>query len=216
MRAVIVGGGKVGYYLLKTLKETGYEVSLIEKDIEVCNKIAEDFDADIICGDGTNIEVLTEAGIESSEVIAAVTGKDAENFVICKMIKTNFDIRKTIARINNPKNREVFKALGISDTVCSTEVIANIIDSELNNDRVKLVQTLDRGEIILVEANVDRKSVLKNKLLSNINIPEGCLIVSIFRGNSIIYPNGSIKILEGDRLLMTIPSNKRNELEACL
>lgn len=213
MRAVIVGGGKVGYYLLKTLKEKKYDVSLIEKDVAICNKIAEELEADVIYGDGTDIEVLKEAGIEGAEIVAAVTGKDAENFVICQMVKVNFDTKKTIARINNPKNREVFKALGVSDTVCSTEVIANIIESELSYEKLRVVQTLDRGEIILVEIIVGKKSQLKDNLVANLNLPTGCIIVSIFRGEKVVYPSGSIEIRENDRLLIAIPASKKLELE---
>ncbi|WP_032123325.1 potassium channel family protein [Clostridium amazonitimonense] len=213
MRAIIVGGGKVGYYLLKTLLEENYNVALIEKDINLCNKIAEEFDVDVIHGDGTSIEVLEEANIQESEIVAAVTGKDEENFVICQMVKMNFSDKKTIARINNPKNREIFKALGINDTVCSTEVISTIIEGELGNEKLKFIQTLNKGEIILVEATVNKKSILKDKSISSIDLPKGCVIVSIFREDNVIYPKGNIEIREDDRMLISIPSSKKFELE---
>lgn len=127
MKAIIVGGGKVGYYLLKTLKEKRYEVTLIESNVDLCNKIAEEIGGDIICGDGSDVQVMQEAGIEYADVVAAVTGKDEENLVICQMAKLNFNIQKTIARINNPKNSDIFIKLGVDNTVCSTEVIANLI-----------------------------------------------------------------------------------------
>jgi len=132
MRAIVVGGGKVGYYLVKTLKEKKYRVVLIEKEIKLCEKIAEDLEVDVICGDGSDVEVLKDAGIEKAEVVAAVTGKDEENLVICQMAKVNFNINKTIARINNPKNIAIFKALGVDKTVCSTQVICNLIEGEFD------------------------------------------------------------------------------------
>lgn len=216
MRAIIIGGGKVGYYLLKTLKDEGYEITLIEKDASICNKIAEKFDVDIICGDGTDIEVLKDAGIEYSEIVAAVTGKDEENFTICQIIKINFNHCKTIARINNPKNSSIFKALGIDKTVCSTEVIANLIESELNDDKIKIIQALDRGEMVLLELNIDKKSSWRNKTISNINAPNGCIIVSIFRDKKIIYPNGSIEIKEGDKVFIVTNMERKYELEKCI
>jgi len=132
MRAIIVGGGKVGYYLVKTLKEKNHRVVLIEKEMKLCEKIAEDLEVDVICGDGSDVEVLKDAGIEKAEVVAAVTGKDEENLVICQMAKVNFNINKTIARINNPKNIAIFKALGVDKTVCSTQVICNLIEGEFD------------------------------------------------------------------------------------
>lgn len=213
MKAVVVGGGKVGYYLVKTLKDKKFDITLIEQDMNACEKIAQNFDIEVINGDGTDLEVLKEAGTDNAELVAAVTGKDAENFVICQVAKINFNIEKTVARINNPKNREIFKALGVRDTVCSTEVIANIIDSELSNDKLRIVQTLDKGEIVLVEGKISRKSSWKNRQLANIDIPKGCVVVSIFRNDIVVYPSGGIDIKEDDKLLMAIPSYLKNEIE---
>ncbi|WP_142414045.1 potassium channel family protein [Hathewaya massiliensis] len=130
MKAIIVGGGKVGYYLFKTLRNRDFHVTLIEEDRDRCTKISEDLDGDIICGDGSDINVLMDAGITETQIIAAVTGKDEENLVICQVAKLTFSVDKTIARINNPKNKEIFKELGVDNTVCSTEVISEIIDEE--------------------------------------------------------------------------------------
>jgi trk system potassium uptake protein TrkA len=145
MKAVIVGGGKVGYYLFKTLKQKGYEAVIIERERDLCLRIAEELEGEIICGDGSEIEVLKDAGIDEAEIVAAVTGKDEENLVICQMVKLNFNVGKTIARINNPKNRPIFKELGVDKTVCSTEVIASLIEGEFDCEEVKIVQTLERG-----------------------------------------------------------------------
>lgn len=135
MKAVIVGGGKVGYYLFKTLNKKRYDVVLIEKDKIICEKIADEIDGNIIWGDGSDIQVLEDAGIDKAEIVAAVTGKDEENLIICQIAKIDFNIKKTIARINNPKNIQVFKALGVDKTVCSTEVISNLIEDEFENDQ---------------------------------------------------------------------------------
>lgn len=213
MKAIVIGGGKVGYYLLKTLKDKGYNLTLIEKNLDLCNKIAEEMEIDIICGDGTDIDVLKDAGVEKAEIVATVTGKDEGNFIICQIININFPGINTIARINNPKNRALFKALGIDKTVCSTEVISNLIESELNNSKIRVVQTLDRGEMILVETIIKQGSKWRNKLISNIPIPEGCIIVSIFRNDKLIFPKGSIEIREEDRVLVAVDMEKRLELE---
>lgn len=127
MDIIIVGGGKVGYYLLKSLHEQ-HEVALIDKNKGVCETIAKEFDSMILWGDGTTVDVLRDAGIENANIVVAVTGKDEENIIICQIAKMNFNIEKTIARVNNPKNIEIFKQLGVDKTVCSTEVIANMIE----------------------------------------------------------------------------------------
>jgi trk system potassium uptake protein TrkA len=213
MKAIIVGGGKVGYYLLKMLKDKKYEITLIEKSRKICDKIAEDFNIAIICGDGTDLDVLKDAGIEDAEVVAAVTGKDEENLVICQITKNTFSVNKTIARVNNPKNRLIFKTLGVDNTVCSTEVIANIIEGQFAGNRLKVIQTLDRGEIILVEVIINKNSICCNRIISSLELPVECVIVSIIRNEKVIFPKGGIEIVEGDKLLITTNIEKLKEVE---
>ncbi|MTK14023.1 MAG: TrkA family potassium uptake protein [Clostridiaceae bacterium] len=213
MKAMVIGGGKVGYYLLKTLQEKGYKTVVIERDRKLCSKIAEEPNVEVVCGDGTDIDVLKDSGIEDSQVVAAVTGKDEENFVICQIVKINFKSSEVIARINNPKNRAVFKAIGVRKTVCSTEVIANLIESELDDNRIKVIQTLERGRMILLETVVDKSTTWCNKDISSLRLPEGCIIVSILRNDAAIAPKGDIVIKDEDKVFIVTSMDKRNALE---
>lgn len=202
MRSIIIGGGKVGYYLFKTLHERGHEVVLIERDRDTCQRIAEDISADVILGDGTNIDVLKDAGIENAEIVAAVTGTDEENLVICKIAKLRFNINRTIARVNNPKNVEMFKILGIDTTVCSTAVIVNLIESEVNQGDIRVINTFERGSMVLAETMINEKMIWTNKKVAELTLPEECIFVSILRGNASIYPKGDTLILTGDKVLL--------------
>jgi len=107
-------------------------------------RAADAIGADVIQGDGTDPEVLKDAGIDNAEIVAAVTGSDEENLVICQIAKLTFNINKTIARVNNPKNMEMFRLLGIDTTVCSTAVIATLIENELNRDDIRIVSTFEK------------------------------------------------------------------------
>lgn len=213
MRAIVVGGGKVGYYLVKALKEKKHQVVLIEKDMEICEKIAEELEVDVICGDGSDVEVLKDAGIDEAEVVAAVTGKDEENLVICQMAKVNFNINETIARINNPKNIAIFEALGVDKTVCSTQVICNLVEGEFNSEPLKIIESINKGEMILVEAKIDKDSAWKDKSIGQLNIPKECLILSIVRSEKVIFPRGSVDIKEGDKVLIITNTDKKNDVE---
>lgn len=213
MKSIIIGGGKIGYYLLKTLKEKNYSVVLIERDKSNCRSIAEDIDADIICGDGTDIDVLEDAGIDGAEVVAAVTGTDEENLVICQIAKINFNISKTIARVNNPKNISMFKALGVDKIVCSTAVIANLIEYEFDKDDFKIIQTFERGEMILVEIKIDKDSIWCNNFIKDLDPPDECVITCILRDNKTIYPRGNTRILEFDNILVLTNNSGLLELK---
>lgn len=207
MKIIVIGGGKVGYYLIKTLKQKKHHVTLIEKDRGLCNKVSEQLDVDVICGDATDINVLEDADIDIADVVAAVTGKDEENLVICQIAKTNFNVVHTLARVNNPKNQELFKMLGVDNTVCSTQVITNLIDWECENEKVRIIQTFEKGKMILVQVEIDRKTLWCNKCIKNLKLPKDCVIVSIFRNEHVIYPTGDTLIQEKDKVIFVTDSS---------
>ncbi len=202
MKTIIIGGGKIGYNLFKTLRERDYEVTLIERDKDTCTRIAEDFDTDVICGDGTNLEVLKDAGIEDAEVVAAVTGTDEENLVICQIARLSFQPKKTIARVNNPKNMIMFKNLGIDNTVCSTQVIANLIEFSFDKDDYRIVNTFERGAMILAELSIRENNPWCSKTVKELELPKECVIVSILHDDSVIYPRGDSLIVQNDKILI--------------
>lgn len=216
MKSIIIGGGKIGYYLLKTLKEKNYDVVLIESDKYICQSIAEDIEADIIYGDGTDIDVLKEAGIDEAEIVAAVTGADEENLVICQIAKSTFNVSRTIARINNPKNIAMFKALGVDKTVCSTAVIANLIEYEFDKDNIKVIQTFERGAMILVEIKIDGGSIWNESFIKDLELPGECVVTSILRDEKAIYPRGNTRIIENDNILVLTNNTGLNELKKLL
>lgn len=202
MKTIIVGGGKVGYNLFKILKERKMHVTLVEKDKDTCLKIAEDFDSDIICGDGTNFNVLLDAGIENTDVIVAVTGADEENMVICQIAKLNFDSMKTIARVNNPKNTIMFSQLGIDNTVCSTEVIANLIEYSFDKDDYRVISVIERGLMLIAELTIRQNNIWLNRKVKELTLPKECVLVSIIRGEAVIYPRGDSLIQKNDKVLI--------------
>ena len=213
MKSIIIGGGKIGYYLLKTLKERNYDVVLIERDTNLCQKIAGDIDAGVICGDGTDVDVLKDAGIDEADVVAAVTGMDEENLVVCKIAKCSFNIAKTIARVNNPKNIAMFKALGVDKIVCSTEVIANLIEYEFDKDKFKIIQAFERGSMILVEIKIDKENIWCDNFIRDLELPAECVITSILRNEKAIYPRGNTQILESDNILVLTNNSGLLELK---
>jgi trk system potassium uptake protein TrkA len=202
VKTIIIGGGKVGYNLLKTLKERGYDVALIEKDKETSLRIAEDFNTDVIWGDGSNLDVLIDAGIDDAEIVAAVTGSDEENLVVCQIAKLSFHTKKTIARVNNPKNIVMFKKLGIDDTVCSTEVIANLIEFSLDKEDYRIISILERGSMVLAEVSMNANTPWSKKMVKDLVLPNECVIVSILRGENVIYPRGDTQIQFNDKVVI--------------
>lgn len=202
MKALIIGGGKIGYFLVKTLLEHNTKVTLIEKNRDRAKQISKELNIEVLCGDGSDISILTEAGIQNSEIVAAVTGSDEENLVICQIVKVRFGKSKTIARINNPKNIKMFNKLGVDKTVCSTEVIATMINNEMNNDIVKVIQTFDRGNMMVAEVLVHSKHSWKDQEIKDIKLFGNLVLITVIRKDEVIFAKGDTRILKGDIVMV--------------
>src|SRR5512138_3258014 len=131
MHILIVGGGKVGFYLAKTLRAHGHSLGIVERDRERCAALAEELGVTLTFGDGTDVEILRDAGAEEAAYVAAVTGRDEVNLVICQLAKSRFKSPRTIARVNDPKNQEIFSALGVDATVSTTALAAQMMENAL-------------------------------------------------------------------------------------
>jgi len=201
MRAIIIGGGKVGYFLVKTLLERNMRVTLIEKDKDRASQISKELNIDVLWGDGSDLSILQEANINECELVAAVTGSDEENLVVCQIVKLSFNNTKTIARINNPKNIKMFRQLGVDKTVCSTEVIANLINAEMVSDGIKIIQTFEMGTMLLAEINISNKHKWLNQEIKDIALPRNLVVVSILRNDEVIYPKGDTLLHEEDKVV---------------
>lgn len=212
MKTIIVGGGKVGYFLVKTVIANQTVVNMIEKDRERAIQISDELDIDVIQGDGSDISILEEAGIQKAEIVAAVTGDDEENLVVCQIVKVKFPHVKTIARINNPKNIEMFKALGVDKTVCSTKVIADLIEYEMANDTLKILQTFERGNMLLGEISVGEECAWARTLVKNLEIPNDLILVSILRDGHVIFPRGETMIEPYDHVMIVTSPKVVDEL----
>ncbi len=133
MYVIVIGGGKVGYYLSKHLLERQYEVTLIEKDPRRAEALtgAGQLGEIVMVGDGDEMAFLATTGMERADVVVAVTGDDEDNLVACQLAKRKFKVPKTVARVNNPANVQIFKTLGVDVALSATEVLLDLIEKEL-------------------------------------------------------------------------------------
>lgn len=202
MKVLVVGGGKVGYYLAQTLLEHGHKPYIIEQDRELCTNIANKLDIPVICGDGTTIGALESARVESCDAIIGVTGKDEVNLVVCQLAKKRYGVPKTVARVNNPKNLEVMKKLGVDIPISSTDSIARLLEREVDASTMKQLLSINRGEATISELQVPVDYYRSGVTLSALSLPDECVIVSITRDGKLIIPRGNTQILGGDKVIV--------------
>ncbi len=209
MYVVIVGAGKVGYFLAKRLHANKHTVSIVDKDKAVCEDLARQQDILVIHGDACDPHILEEAGLARADVVASVTGEDEDNLIICQLAKEKFNVGRTVARVNNPDNEHTFFELGIDIPIDSTKIIAKIIEEEVSfSDFVNLL-SFKRGKLSIVRVDLPTDSPVINKQILEIHLPKDSVLVSIVRGEEVIVPKGDTRLLPGDDIIaLTLIGNE--------
>jgi trk system potassium uptake protein len=212
MKIVIAGGGKVGFYLAKTLLSYRHDVQIIEIKRDRCEKIADKLNIPVHNGDATKINILRSSEAEKADIFIAVTGLDEENLIACQLAKNNLQVKKTIARVNNPQNRRIFRELGVDIAVSSTDIIADLIEEEIDYSGMKTLTSIKNNKIIISEIEIKKTSPVFNKKVMDIKIPKDCLLVSVIKGEEVLRPSSNLVLLEGDSVIVASDAENKKYL----
>ncbi len=217
MYIIVVGGGKVGYYLAKELVEEGHEVLVIEKDATKVERIAEDLGDITLRGDGCEAATMEMAGFGRADMVIAVTGDDEDNLVVCQVAKAKFNVPRALARINNPKNEEIFKRLGIDTTVSATSAILAQIEQELPTHPLIPLLTLKGGGLEMVEVKVPENSAAVGKRIGEILLPQQSLIALIVDEDGVPrVPKNDTVVRAGDEIVAVTRTENEDALRSVL
>jgi trk/ktr system potassium uptake protein len=216
MYVVVVGGGNVGYYLTKELLAAGHEVVMIEKDPPRARQIADELGSIVIPNDGCEGRYQAEAGMARADVVAAVTGDDEDNLVACQVAKMRFNVPRSIARVNNPKNEHLFRQLAIDETVSPTRTILGVIEHEIPIHDLLHLTELERGELQIVEAQLDADSPVVGRELRDLKLPEGSHVAVLIRNDRALAVRPETRLLDGDKLLAVTSAEQEAELRSLL
>ncbi|MBI2329603.1 MAG: TrkA family potassium uptake protein [Chloroflexi bacterium] len=210
MYIIVIGGGRVGYYLTKALLNEGHEVLVVEKDTTICEIVSEELGSVCLRGDGCETTTLAEIGTERADMLIAVTGDDEDNLVACQVAKHKFNVPRTIARIGNPRNETLFKKLGIDVTVSSTNIILEHIEEKVpTHPLTHLLAIEDSGEEI-VEVKISPESATVGKSVRQLSLPPGSTLALVIRrdGKNRV-PTLNTILREGDRIIaLTTPESE--------
>ena len=181
MFVIVVGGGKVGFYLTKELLAEGHELVLMEKDARAAERIRDELGAVVVNRDGCEGTHLAEAGANRAAIVAAVTGDDEDNLVVCQMAKHHFDVPRTIARVNNPHNEELFRHLGVDEIISPTRMALAAIEQDIPVHELLHLAQLEGGDLELIEAQIAADSPALGRRPTDIDLPEGCTLFVLIR-----------------------------------
>ena len=209
MYIIVVGGGDLGLSLAKLLMEEGHEVVVVEKDPVRFSKLSEDLGEAVIMGDGAELGTLLDMGANRADVLVAVTGTDQDNLVICQLAKLIYLIPRTIAKVNDPKNEELFVSLGVDATVSSTKTIASLIEEKIDAGMTIPILAFKEGGVEIFKSELSKDSSLIGKKISKLKLPEECIIIAILRENQVIIPRGDTVFLKGDIVFVLIKKEKK-------
>ena len=199
--AVIMGGGRVGYYLGRTLLEEGHEITLIESNAEIFGMVSRQLDCPVLFGDGTTHAIQEKAGMSRCDIFVAVTNHDQDNLIGCQVAKRDFGVAKTIARVKNPKNESVMHQLGVDVTVSSTAIISSLIESEVPTHKIRMLLSLRAGQLEIMEYVLDGSSPAVGRQIKDLTMPPNCNIVTILRDGVAVVPRGDTAFQNADIIL---------------
>ena len=196
MRVLLIGGGKVGSWLAQELVSQGHLVALVEESEDRAQAVADDVDAVVIHGDGTDVGVLEAADVHNADWLLAVTGLDEVNLVSCQLGLT-LGAKRVLARLNAPVNRATFEALKIP-VVGITDLMVQVISQEVAVSQLARIAVIGRGQLSLSEYEIPESFTPTR--IQDLKLPERSLIVAIQRDDEVTVPKATTRLLPGDRI----------------
>ena len=215
---MIVGGGKIGFYLADALSRKKYAVKLIEENPRKAEELAEDLPrVTMVCGNGTQHDLLIEEGIEAMDAFVALTNVDEENIIV-SMFANKKGVKKAITQLESDDLFGMLDELGIENTVSPKQVVASRVISyarALANSRGSNVLTLYQlvnNQVEALEFAARKKEPIYDRPLKDLTIKRNCLIACIIRGGEVIIPNGNSQIRLGDNVVVVTTHKNFDDL----
>lgn len=214
MFVIIVGGGKTGSQLALGLIEEGHQIRIIEGRDTVVEHLREELPEELILvGDGSSPAIMESAGIDHAQVLAAVTGEDETNLVICTLARFEFNVPRVIGRVNNPKNAWLFTPqMGVDVALNQADILAKLIEEEMSMGDMMTLLKLRKGEYSVVEEKVHPSSPAVGKSLADLAIPIECVIAAIIRKGKLIIPHGDTRLQPADEMIAVVHASQIKHL----
>src|ERR1700734_2460502 len=212
MYVIIAGAGKVGWNLARELIAKDQEVPLIESDPRRFRIVEEELEHAVQYGDATELWVLVRAGIQRADLVIAVTGDDEDNILICQVAKEKYGCERIVARVNNPRNLDHFKTLGVQPAVSATDLILRLIEHEVPEYGLVQLLALEEEHLEIIELEVGEGSPAAGRRVQQIALPEGALVISVLRSGRGFVPKADSVIAAGDQVLLILDPGLENQI----
>lgn len=214
MLVIIAGAGRTGAQLAKLLVAQGYDIRLIDNRRDVLARVHRELPTEVIFeGDPIDTALLEKAGIRQANVLAACTASDEVNLSLCYYVREKYNIRRTIARVNNPRNSWLFdKTFHVDVALNQADILARLIEEEMSMGDMMTLIKLRRGNYSLVEEKIPAGAKAIGYAIKDIKLPEHCVIAAIIRKGEVMIPRGITVFEEGDEVLAVADSEGSDQL----
>ncbi len=218
MFVIIAGGGRTGSHLAALLLEQDHQVRVIENRPPTLAGLHREFPAEVVLeGDPTDPRVLLSAGIERAAVVAAVTASDEDNLVIASLARHRFQVRRTIGRVNDPRNSWLFTPeFGVDVSLNQADVMAKLIEEEMSLGDMMTLLKLRRSNYLLVEEKIYEGAQAVDKAIKDLPLTEHSIISAILRHGEMVLPRGNTILQAGDEVLALVDDDGRERLARLL
>lgn len=221
MKVIVAGAGSVGTHIAADLVKAGHDVVVVEVDAA---RVAEAKDLDEPAGvtwvvaDACEVSEFARAGVDSADVVAAVTGDDEDNLVISLLAKQEFAVPRVVARVNNPKNEWMFTEMwGVDVAVSTPHLLTALVEEAVSVGTLVRLLSFEGGRARLSEATLTDASPSIGRDLAELPLPRGCTVVAIVRGDHVIVPRGDTVLRSGDEVLvLTTPEVEEETVHVLL
>ncbi|MEI8131819.1 MAG: NAD-binding protein [Leptolinea sp.] len=216
MFVVIIGGGRTGIQLAKTLIQQNHTVHVIESRSDILSIIHHELPTEsIFQGNPIDPLILDQAGVMGADVLAAVTTRDEINLAICHFAKLKYNVPRTIARVNNPRDAWLFTdVFNVDVAVNHAEIMSQMIEEEMSMGDMMTLTKLRRGNYSLVTEKIPAGAKAIGMLLKDTDLPEHCVIAAIIRKGEVIVPRGVSVFEQDDEVLaVTDPEGSKQLVE---
>lgn len=220
MRVVIAGAGKVGTYIAAELQGDGHDVVLVEQDADLVARLRAANDPPGVAwvvADACEVSELAEAGLDTAEVVAAVTGDDEDNLVISLLAKQEFGVERVVARVNNPKNEWMFnESWGVDVSVSTPHLLTALVEEAVSVGSLVRLLSFEGDKARLSEVTLASNSPALNREIQELGFPRDSTVVAIIREDHVIVPRGDTLLIEGDEVLVLVTGESEDLVRSVL
>jgi trk system potassium uptake protein TrkA len=218
MNIVIAGGGSVGRFIAEQLVGTGHQVTIVDNDLDVVSRHDDTIDgANWMRGDACDIDTLKRAGLETADVMAAVTGDDEDNLVVSLLAKQEFAVPRVMSRVNNPKNEWMFnETWGVDVSVSTPHLITGLVQEAVSVGSFVRLLSFEGGRAKLAEVTLAEGSPAADREIADLGFPRDTTVVAILRDEKVVVPRGDTILRIGDEVLVLVTSESEDAVRALL